>query len=76
MSTNPNRMRMMSPLEYVAAMAGYRPPDPMEQQLSPALDAQFQVNPFSGQYPSMPAAQPQPQRPLVPTIPLSALRGR
>lgn len=63
----------MPPLEYLAALAGYMPPDPMEQaqrQIQPFYDAQYQVNPYQPQQP------PQSQRNVVPAIPLSALRGR
>jgi len=72
-STNPNRVKLMSPIDYLAALAGYMPPDPMEQaqqQMQPFIDAQYQVNPYQ------PRPTPQPQRNVVPAIPLSALRGR
>lgn len=65
----------MSPIDYLAALAGYMPPDPMEQaqqQIQPFIDAQYQVNPY--QQPAPQPYQPQPRR--VPAIPLSALRGR
>lgn len=57
-SPNPNRQRLMSPLDYLAALAGYTPPDPMPMQ--PMMPMPF-VHPHQG--PPMPFVQPPPPRP-------------
>lgn len=67
-SVNPNRQRLMAPLDYLAAMAGVPlpPPDP-----APMYDAQFSVGPAQPMIP-MPFADPPPAM-LAPPRPTPAL---
>jgi hypothetical protein len=69
-SPNPNRQRLMSPLDYLGSLAGYKPPE--EQPMMPSV-------PFwPGQMPPpMPFAEPVPSQPYQPPhIPMEILLAR
>lgn len=71
-SPNPNRQRLMSPLDYLGALAGYKPPEPQQ----PIYDVPFWA--AQGQMPPpMPFAEPVPQQPMQPPqIPMEVLMAR
>ncbi len=75
MSTvNPNRQRLMGPLDYLAAMAGASPPP--QEPVSPfdgMMDAPFTVNPGPGL--PMPFVD-QPMNPYAPEIPMEVEQAR
>jgi hypothetical protein len=73
MSSNPNRQRLMSPLDYLAAMAGASPPE-QEPTWAPGTDPRmmgmdqgFQPSPYPT--PPMPFAEPPPPEPFNPFAP-------
>jgi hypothetical protein len=70
MSSNPNRQRLMSPLDYVAALAGARPPE-QEPAWAPGTDPRMggqQMGPIYDA-PFRPRALPPPPMPFADTPP-------
>ena len=66
---NPNRQRLMAPLDYLAAMSGYKAPEP------PPVMPQLPF--WQGPQLPMPYADPVPQvMPQPPQIPMEVLMAR
>lgn len=69
-SVNPNRQRLMSPLDYLAALSGYQPPQPMMP--GPVYDVPFQVQDGPGlPMPFVEQLQPNPYLPALAEGPYS-----
>jgi hypothetical protein len=80
MSSNPNRQRLMSPLDYLAALAGARPPE-QEPTWAPGTDPRMGGVEEGPVYDASfrPAAYPQPPMPFAdmpPPLPSNAFTPR
>lgn len=78
MSSNPNRQRLLSPIDYLALLAGAQPPSQMEPEIiPPAYDVPFRVVPPQGGLPMPFADQPMPMfNPMAPAIPQEVQEAR
>lgn len=72
-SPNPNRQRLMSPLDYLGALSGYKPPDP--QPMPQVYDVPFRVHPMTPMpFVDMPHQQANPYLPAIPPEVVEARR--